>query len=325
MKHRIVMKRSLIAAICCAVVLSVLSGCQLAKEQTDGNAYEDRLIGVFITTEFLSLFDIESYFNNSGFRDGEILMDGRMQAYQNRLYATLVTKTLINEKTGEEIQTEDFVFEGIDGIPFFTPTIPKTSEHEGYGTTLLGDAISNRHISIYVGDNINSTTMEGTIFVSPLKNNPAFYFNPVYQSADYSVYLVSGQGLSMSGDVASGATMNQTLEATTTIMENGITKTDSMSISISISTMFAPEKIIILQMDAENSLISRAEHKTDAMPKTFTPEISTAYIIVETHKQDNTGNAIISRNIYDNDSDSFETFIVREDGICIMYFTQIIR
>ena len=87
--------------------------------------------------------------------------------------------------------------------------------------------------------------------------------------------------------------------------------------------MFAPEKIVILQMGSDNALISRNEYKPDAMPTYFTLESGTAYFIVETHKRDDTGNMIVSREIYGRDIESIETFSVRADGVCVKHWTQI--
>jgi hypothetical protein len=87
--------------------------------------------------------------------------------------------------------------------------------------------------------------------------------------------------------------------------------------------MFAPKKIVILQMGSDNAMISRTEYKPDAMPKNVILETSTAYFIVETHKLDYMGTRVISREIYGNDVEDIETFFVRADGVCVKHLTQI--
>ena len=114
------------------------------------------------------------------------------------------------------------------------------------------------------------------------------------------------------------------METTTSITENGKTKKDSISIKISISVMFAPEKVVILQMGSDNAIVSRTEYEPDAMPKDFKLEAGTTYFIVETHKRDNTGNLIVSREIYCRDVENIETFFVRADGVCVKHWTQIV-
>ena len=53
-----------IICICCAIIIAfLLNGCQLARE--GGNVgHPDELVGVFITTEYVDLFDMEGYLND---------------------------------------------------------------------------------------------------------------------------------------------------------------------------------------------------------------------------------------------------------------------
>ena len=322
------MKRKLIISVCFALVLCALTGCQLAKESAGANTNEDKLIGIFITTEHLDLFDFEGYLNDNfnSFQGGEITADVRnTQKYQGRLYAVLVPRILTSEETGEESKTHEYVFEDIEGIPYFIATIQTAEDENSYRSTMSDAAISDGHTSIFVGDDENRSTLDGTIYVVPSNIRHTYYFNPVYQSADGSVYLVSGDGFTHNSDYYSeGSVYSQTMENTTSITENGEKKKDSISIKISISVLFAPGKIVILQMDSENAILSQTEYEPDKMPAAFTLETGTAYFIVETHKRDNTGTMIISREIYARDIENIETFFARADGVCVKHWTQII-
>lgn len=321
------MKRKSIIAVCCAVLLCALAGCQLAQESAGPNPYEDRLVGVFLTTEYLDLFDFESYLNDNlaGFSGGEIVMDGDAEKYQGRLYATLATRTLTSEETDETIETEEYVFEGVEGIPYFSATVSATDEYGSYKTSISDPAISDGKMNLFYGDEANSTTLEGTVYVSPISRERTYYFNPVYQSADGSVYLVAGSGF-MIGDwtASEGEQYAQTMDATYSVTENGETKTESTSVKLSISVMFAPEKIVILQMDADSKRLSRMEYTPGELPQTFAPEPDAAYLVVETHKRDATGNVTVARGIYGKDAESVETFFARADGVCVKRWTQIV-
>jgi len=322
------MKRKIMIAVCCALILCALTGCQLAKESAGANTNEDRLIGVLITTEYLDLFDFEGYLNDNinSFQGGKINANGsNTQKYQGRLYAVLVPKMLTNEETGETTVTHEYVFEGIEGIQYCVPTIQETEAENSYIATMSDPAISDAHTSIFVGDDENGVSIDGTIFITSSSKMNIYYFNPVYQSVDGSVYAVSGDSFSFSSEAyGEGSAFSQTMENTTSITENGKTKKDSISITISISVMFTPEKIVILQMGSDNAIVSRTEYEPDAMPKDFTLEASTTYFIVETHKRDNMGNIIISREIYSRDVEHIETFFVRADGVCVKHWTQIV-
>ena len=319
------MKRKIIITVCCAILLCVLSGCQLARENAGINANEDKLIGVFITREYIDLFDFESYLNNNinSYQDGEIIIDRNTKNYQGRIYAALVPRTLTSEETGEETIIQEYIFEGISGIPYCVPTMQATEEENCYVSTASDAAISDGHTNINVGDDVNSITLDGTLYVAPSSTVVSFYLNPVYQSTDGSVYLVSGEGNSFSGLESEGLSMSQTMDAVHTSTENGKVKTDSVSITISISVMFTPEKIVILQMNADNELISRSEFKPEAIPDSFEPKSDAVYFIVESHKRDSIGNINISREIFGKDAENIETFFTRDDGICIKHGTQV--
>ena len=321
------MKRNIIIAVCCILVLCALNGCRLAKEDAGANAHEDRLIGIFITTEYIDLFDFESYLNDNfnSFQGGEINIGGRnTQKYQGRFYAVLVPRTHTNEETGETILTHEYVFEGIQGIQYCVPTIEATEEENSYIATMSDPAVSDVHTSFNYGDDENSVSLEGTIYVASSKKSRIYFINPVYQSPDGSVYLVSGGSHEFTSEgYGEGSAYSQTIEASTTATENGKVMKDAVSIKITLSVIFAPEKIVVLQMNADNTPISQAEYTPDAFPDVIALETGAAYFIVETHKRDGMGSLLTSRDIYGMDVESIETFIAREDDICIKHWTQI--
>lgn len=313
------------AAIClAAIMLNILSGCRLAREDAGANASEDRLIGVFLTTEYLDLFDFDSYLkdNINDFSGGEIKLNGYTEKYQGRLYAELRQKTLTNTETGEKYTTEEYAFPGFEGIPYYYAWVPSNMKHEGYYTSGSDDALSDGHISVKSGDRENSITMEGTVYVTP-RLDSRFYFNPVYQSPDGHVYAVQGSFLSSSEVQGEGVAFSQIMDATYKTTENGKSRSDRISIKISISVMYPPEKIVVLQMGKEGSLVSRIEYTPGEMPKEIVPEKNTEYFIVETQKSGGHDGNTILRKLYGKDAESFEAFFCREDGICVNQWVQI--
>ncbi|WFR58985.1 hypothetical protein QA584_07865 [Anaerocolumna sp. AGMB13025] len=306
-----------------ALILSTLSGCQLAQEDSISTT-EDRLIGVFLTTDYLDLFDFEGYLNNSNrsFSGGEIQVDGSTDKYQGRLNAELRPKTLINQETGEKSETEEYVFPGVKGISYFSANISATTGRESYVSAGSDEAISDGHTSLNYSDQGNTITLDGTVYISPGMNN-TYYVNPVYQSIDGQVYALSGNGISMDGVQSEGANYSQILDASYTSTENRNTKKDSFSVKISFSVMFPPEKVTILQMDADSTVISRKEYAPGEIQTSITPKENAEYIVVETLKTDTSDNALITRKLYGRDADSLDTFYCREDGVCIKKWVQL--
>lgn len=222
------------------------------------------------------------------------------------------------------METEEYLFEGVEGIPYFSATVPATARNDSYKTSMSDSAISDGHVNLNYGDETNSTTMEGTIYISPTRKERTYYYNPVCQSTDGSVYITSGSSF-MVGDwtASEGEQFSQAMDAAYTITENGRTKTESVSVTLSISVMFAPETIVILQMDTYGGLLSRMKYTPGELPEKFSPEPDTAYLVVETHKRDATGNITIAWDIYGNESESIETFFARADGVCVKHRAQI--
>lgn len=320
------MKCKIIITLCCCLAIYTFAGCQLAREDLSADIYEDKLIGMLLTTEYLDLFNFESYLNDNlnNFMGGNITVDDNTQKYQGRLYAALTTKILTNEETGETVETKEYVFNDILGYPYYYYTMPATAEHDSYNTSVSDEAISEGHTYINISDDNNSVALEGTIYISPSNENRSYYLNPVYQSADGSIYAVSGSGYSFNDESNStGLIFTQTMNDTYTITENGKKKINSMSIEIAISVMFAPEKIVVLQMDKGGMILLRTEYEPDELPKDVTPETGTDYLIVETYKRGYTSTLEVSRAIYGKDADAFDTFFARSDGVCIKNWTQI--
>ncbi|NLX65024.1 MAG: hypothetical protein GX022_09680 [Clostridiaceae bacterium] len=315
-----------ILAICLAVlILFMASGCQLALEDKGEHNNRDRLVGVLITDEYLDLFDMEGYLkdNFNKYSSGGIInTDNADSKYQERLYATLKTRTL-KDDTGKTFETREFVFDNVEGIPYFSVKIPPTENEVGFTASASDEAISDGHVSIHEGDNEEKTSLEGTIYVAIGQGTIARYINPVYQSADGSVYAISGKGISLAGEQGEGASFTQTLEETTTVTENGNSKTISFNIKISLKIMIPPEKIVIIQMDKNSNIILKDEYSPGKLPNTITPGAEVDYIIVESLKRDSEGNLTSSRSIYDRRNQNFETFYCRDDGICVKQWTNL--
>ena len=320
------MRNKKIAAVCmAALLLGTLTGCQLALADKGTEATEDRLVGVFVTTEYLDLFDMEGYLNDNigRFQDGEIMIDGNGGKYQGRLYAELKKKTIAVEETGETFDTEEYTFESVAGFSFFTALVPATKERTSYYTTMSDDGISDSKTGIVSKDEGNALDLEGTIYVSPSGEQNAYYINPVYQDAEGRVYATSGSGFFTGEGQAEGQIYSQTLSATTTLTENGKTVKNSASVKITLNVMNPPKKIVLLQMDRNSSVVSRAEYAPGTLPKEISPEPGVEYIVIETHKTGSDGNDTVARTLYGKDAQTLYTFYCREDGVCVKQWTQV--
>ncbi len=310
-----------IIAACALLVAFALgiSGSVMLADDDAGAFGQDRLVGLFVTTEYLDLFDFGGYFEDhmgDMINGGEI--KGDTSAYEGRLYATLVEKPYVSD-TGETVMTRDYVFEGVEGFPYFYAHV--TDEQGSYTTAYGDEAVSGGQNAFAYTDEGESVNLEGTIYVAASLAGKTFYFNPVYQAADGSIYATTGNGFSSQGDHSEGELYAQTLSATYSETKNGVTTADSISIKLGIGVLYPPTRICVLQLDAESAVLSAELYAPGNLPESIAPAKGAAYIVVESYKTDAGGNEVVERKLYERGAESIETFYARDDGVCVRQFT----
>ena len=104
------------------------------------------LAGVFITREYLDLFDFESYLSDNAstiVNGGEITVEDQ-EKYNGRLYAVLKPRTLTNEETGDTTEHWEYVFEETTGIPFILVET-KQPDGQSYMGSSSDGSVSDAH------------------------------------------------------------------------------------------------------------------------------------------------------------------------------------
>lgn len=293
-----------------AILLAcILTGCQLARE--DNSKSRDRLVGVFITQEYLDLFDFEGYLNDNlnNLSGGEI--KGDQSQYEGRLYASF-----------EGDDKENVEFGDVWGIPLFIAELvgddgsPRT-------TTYNGDGVVDSKFGTYYGDDEDKITLDGTVYIEPGVAGLTHYFNKVYQSADGQIYATSGQGMSVHGVQSQGEVMSTKLEDTLTITENGKTKKKTSIINIAIETKLTPYKINVIMLDTDNNVVSDTEYAPSKLPEKINIDKKANYIIVESHVKDFDGTQLIERQLYDKNATSISTFYESENNLLAQQYTEL--
>ena len=298
-------KTGIIILSCVLVVsfiLGVTGAVTFAKDEPTDNPNgegEGRLIGVFITTEYLELFD------------------------QGRLYAKLVDDSYTDSETGKIVTTKNYVFDGIEGIACFSA---RYTDESGVQYWRIGgdDAISDVDTNFNSTDAGDSIDMKGTIYVSASKGFNVFYYNPVYQTATGEVYLMSGQSMSHGGELSTGMSSSQALKEEQTVTIDGEITTISSNIEVSTCFMDTPIGAGVIQFDEDGSIISREDYAAGDLPFKITTSSDTEYIIVETHMRSGDGKETVARELFQPDDESLFTFSCREDGICIKQYCNMV-
>lgn len=322
------MRRNRIAALCAAALLLLQTGCQLARpDGAEPSAGGDRLVGIFITEEPLDLFDVEGYLQdnlNSLTAGGGMVAEGDMAQYQGRLYAEPVMKPYTDPETGEEREHESLAFPGVEGFAYFAPTMPGEDGTDSYVASMGDEGLSTSGLKLAYSDEKESLEMEVTLHVAAGGRQYRYVFNPVYQSADGGVYAVSGQGISMGGDMGEGGSFSHTLTESATVTEDGVSKTAETEIKASITVMNPPQRLVLLQMGEDSALLERTEYDPAALPPRITPRADTAYLILETHSLDSGGREKVTYAVYGREDSGMKSFHARADGVCVENYTTLI-
>lgn len=299
------------------LLLFSMTGCQLARTDLEGSG--DRLVGVLVTDEYLDLFDMEAYLNdNLNLYKGDMVLDGDLSDYQGRIYASLIPQTLTAED-GRTIEDEELSFDDLDGIHFVAARVER--DNEKFNRVYSSEGIINAHTGYNYSDTEESVTLEGEIWMAHIDGIMEAYINPVYVDKDGNYYVIPGHGFSTSYGNAVGGVYKQTLEESHTITENNQSKTISVSIGISIGTMYEAEKYVLLQMDNSNQIVNSASYEPGKVPTDLIPEAETAYVILETHNAMATENEKITREIFSKSDDHISTYSANENGFMIENYT----
>ncbi len=316
-------KRSISALLAVLVVLS-LYGCQLAQKDASEDSATAHIIGVFITTEYLDLFDAEAYLADQfvGTPIGDVNFSGNSDRYDGRYYATLKA---ITDLHGPDSKTTyyQYQFPELKGFSFFAANHSDSVDRSVFLASNYDSAISDIHTSIFVTDAGERVELKGTLNLSMSYANKEIFINPVYQTDDGSVYVESGDSFTQGDTTSEGTFMTQTINDTTTTTSNGESQSNANSVALSIAFVYPPEKIVVIQMDQNNEVVKRVEYQPGALPETIKPEATTEYIMVETHKTDLEGSPVVTRDLYTKESYAIFSYYERADGICINQSTSI--
>ncbi len=313
------MKRMKTKAIALVAIIVALIGFALgffgavemkADETQKAKNSKDLLIGCFITTEYLDLFDVEEYLEDNisvVMNSNNIMAD--MAEYENRIYAKLVDKSYTNEETGEEITTAEYVFEDLEGYSFYDCYIKAEGDSEGYRTLIQNGGICDIHVSNDFGDSYENMTLKGTIYT--LQSDVMFYYSPVYQSEDGSVYLVSGTGSNVSGD-----SMSHSMKDEVTLTTDGETITKKNEVIISVEKADDIKEIELTELDKNNLIIKKENFTPKTLPEKYKPQKNTESIIITQTSVASQDNVIVSRNIVNKGEENFEVLTGYDEIVC---------
>ena len=255
-----------------SMVLGLLGGCQLAKEEEKEavERKEDKFVGIFIT------YREDGVFKDITDISGEENTDGKT-------YAKLVPC----EEDG--VQFHDYVFESSDGISFFHAIVKKEATGmEDYRTSVTGEGLVDTHVTFKVSENqdINTGKTE-TVETSILNSNLYFtkdvivYLNSVYQEDDGDVYFIKEEIGRMIGE---GISSNAYSEENGTRVEVNIKRVTNIK-QVSYIVMNGEDEIIEKEMFDLYNLPDKIDLSSEAECLLIKTEYEDGEYTIDTYTQ----------------------------------------
>lgn len=268
-----------------------LSGCSMLREEA-APAQEDRLVGIYITPEYIDTFDFESYVEDNAsslINGGGEISSEDTEKYSQRIYAT--------DNGGREGHIEFPVW----GIPLISARYEE--DGESYIGNESSDYMEHGGLHVYSSDDGERYEISGTVYADA-RGHVQAYCNPVYQQADGSIYLLPGQGLSSNGIGTMTFTLSEDSDAYGDVPAWG------MSIELDIASKYPTERLAVLLYGADGSLISRTEYAPGEVPETIAAG-DAAFAVVEDYTRDGSGEAAVERQFLST-GESFTTRTLAE-------------
>lgn len=272
------MKKLAIALIFALALM--LPGCSLLREEGEP-ADADRLVGVYITENYIDSFDFEAYVqdNASSLSGGGEISREDAAKYTRRIYAEI---------------TDGKTSFPIEGIAFIAARYEK--DGESCTGSDYGDKLADVHLSINVSDDMETTVLTGKLFADSGAGHMSAYCNPVYQQADGRVYLVPGEGMS-----ANMGSMTHSLSESCESAKKG-ERGYGMDITLEVEGRRPSEKLAVLLYSAEGALLSRTEYAPEEMPEEISAE-GAAWAVFEDYTADYSGEPQVIRQLIAAGSD----------------------
>ena len=297
-------KRIIALLLCCALLLS---GCQLAvEEDTQEAAGKDRLVGVFVTTEYLDLFDMEAYLNDHAsqlLQGGNIIVEPE-EKYTRRLWAALVDR-------GDH---QTYEFPDVEGILMLSCEI---GGENPYWSSEIGEGFSDVSIHHTATDEGGRLGLSGTVYLNQGSGHTVYYQNPVFQAPDGRVYTVPGSGTGMDG--AMGGSFTSTLSEEATVTRNNVTETWLSEITVKMDYVELGSRVEISQFDSQHRLLSTLSCVPGELPEELELLPDTAYVIGEEVLPSGT-----RRSLYQPGDNRLTAFCLLRDNICIQDGTKLL-
>ncbi|MDD5804740.1 hypothetical protein ACTQWG_16480 [Blautia sp. HCP3S3_H10_1] len=301
MKNRKSVRHTYLAGVAMILMACFSGGCTLAVPDAGTEGQGDQLIGAFITSEYLDLYDMEGYLNDhaSSLMRNDSITIGSDERYEGKLMAT------VDKGEGKPSSEWKISFGNIKGEYMLMPVTRDADGNTSVGN-LCSESICDSYLNYNVTDEGEEQEVKGKVYQIPSETEQIYYVNPVYQKENGEIYAMSGNGYSNGSETTEGDTIAATLSGEAVFTENGKSQKKTSTVTIQFASMYKPVRTILYQMNDANQVLKQVAYKPSAIPDTLKVEPGTAYIIEETHKEKPDGKIITARTLLNLQQDGEE-------------------
>ena len=303
------MRNKWLCLLLAAALTALTAGCSLARPEREA-AQEDRWIGFYVVYNPPGSYD--NIFNSNP----NLVEMGTTSLDTGEYGALAIPREVLPGE--EDPDTGDIVFPGLEGYSLF---IRHKQEDSGYVTAIQSDMSPGEGQTVHSSDEGTAESASGVIWWGP-PLDAAADFDPdasphsiwhayrVFETADGQVYL-DGSGNSYGG---AGSGMGFSSDAAYTYTENGETRKDSISVSVSVKYTPRLTALRVVEFDEDNSVV-----KTTALPLTeelplLTLESDTAFLVVEEESADGVKRTLYAAGDFTDGAQYHEVILLDEAG-----------
>ena len=216
---------------------------------------------------------------------------------------------------------KQYVFEGISGIRYYTARIG-----EGDNARLVtcsDEAVTGGDTVITITDGRESIALKGSLYCLADASFSVLYYNPVYQTADGSVYAVPAESSAVRDAAGSTAQSESSDNAAGTELFETDSGSGSFSVKISEYTLARPVSTTLIQYDAAGRVLRRDTFAAGTLPAALNPETDTAWIVAESTQEAIGSSPAVTRVLYQPGDPELYAFYSREDDFCVRQTCQL--
>ena len=287
------------AAILSAAALFLLCGGLLAHGDVplalpESQAEEDRLAGIFVTEKHIESGMPEIDVNALG----EIVIKEQEPA---RIYGTI----------NEDDLSIPVTFPGLEGFGIYNLQLQDEASQIPSGFYTCDDIFTDMHLTA----SDDEEHAEASLYVragSPC----SYYFNPVYQQADGTLYLLPGSGIT--SDSLNGASWSQSIAQSRSTSFGGTEETESYRFTVNIISADVPADTELIFMEQDNQVLRRLSgQELELLFQQDTPGLElpadVSYLIL---RQTKDGTEEYTHTLFDRGAESLE-YMVPADDSCL--------